>query len=140
MHIHAANRWALLALSSSTCCPPLRTESSTDCAHITGHVMQMCSSSRRSNRLSTASSGDDSFLLPSLHIQPAISLNPLADVNPSLTSEGVVSRKTQTVLEDDFFIIASRTVDQRPSNNLESDCGPLSSPPMLPVSGISRKL
>ena len=67
-------------------------------------MIQMRSSSRKSNRPSTAPSGDDSSLLPSLHIQPAISLNPLADVNPSLTSEGDVSRKMQTVHEDDADI------------------------------------
>ena len=63
-------------------------------------MIQMRSSSRKSNRPSTAPSGDDSSLLPSLHTQPAVSLNPLADVNPSLTSEGDVSRKMQTVHED----------------------------------------
>ena len=67
-------------------------------------MIQMRSSSRKSNRPSTAPSGDDSPLLPSLHIQPAISLNPLADVNPPLTSEVDVSRKMQTVLEDDADI------------------------------------
>jgi hypothetical protein len=91
-----------IQLTSSTCCPPLRTESSTDRAHITGYMIQMRSSSRKSNRPSTAPSGD-SPLLPS-HIQPAISLNPLADVKPSLTSEGDASRKMQTVLEDDADI------------------------------------
>ena len=63
----------------------------------------MRSSSRKSNRPSTAPSGD-SPLLPSLHIQPAISLNPLADVKPSSTSERDASHKMQTVLEDDADI------------------------------------
>ena len=59
----------------------------------------MRSSSRKSNRPSTAPSG---ALHPSLHIQPAISLSPPANANPSLTSEGDVSpNKMQTVLEDD---------------------------------------
>ena len=92
-----------IQFTSSTCRPPLRTESSTDRAHITGYMIQMRSSSRKSNRPSTAPSGD-SPLLPFLHMQPAISLNPLADVKPSLTSERDASRKMQTVLEDDADI------------------------------------
>ena len=93
-----------IRLRIPSCCPPLHTESSTDRA---GYTIQMRSSSRKSNRPSTAPSGDVSSLLPSLHIQPAISLNPPPDVNPSLTSEGDVSRKMQTVLEDDADISLS---------------------------------
>lgn len=92
-----------IQLTSPTCCPPLRTESSTDRAHITGYTIQMRSSSRKSNRPSTAPSGD-SALLPSLHIQPTISLNQQADAKPSLTSERDLSRKMQTVLEDDISL------------------------------------
>ena len=92
-----------IQLTSSTCCPPLHTESSTDRAHITGYMIQMRSSSRKLNRPSTAPSGD-SPLLPSLLMQPAISLNPLAGVKPSSTLEGDSSRKMQTVLEDDADI------------------------------------
>ena len=66
-------------------------------------MIQMRSSSRKLNRPSTAPSGD-SPLLPSLLMQPAISLNPLAGVKPSSTLEGDSSRKMQTVLEDDADI------------------------------------
>jgi hypothetical protein len=107
MHQIDGSSSSIQLISTTSCCPPLHTESSTDRAHITGYMIQMRSSSRRSNRPSTAPSGDDSPLLPSLHIQPAISLNPLADVNPSLNSEGDVSRKMQTVLEDDADISLS---------------------------------
>ena len=105
-----------IQLTSSTCCPPLRTESSSDRAHITGYTIQMRSSSRKSNRPSTAPSGDSS-LLPSLHIQPAVSLNPLADVKPSLASEGDASRKMHTVLEDDADISLTFSMSVTHSNH-----------------------
>ena len=86
------------------CCPPLHTESSTDRAHITGYMIQKRSSARKSNRPSTAPSGDLP-LLPSLHMERAMSLKPPSDAGPSLTSEGAdTSRKMQTVLEDDADI------------------------------------
>ena len=94
-------------ISTSACCPPLHTESS-DRAHIiTGYMIQKRSSTRKSNRPSTAPSGDDLPLLPSFHIEPALSLKPLADDNPPLSSEGDVSCKMQTVLEDDADISLS---------------------------------
>lgn len=145
MHQIDGSSSSIQLISTSTCSPPLHTESSTDRAHITGYMIQMRSSSRKSNRPSTAPSGDDSPLLPSLHIQPAIPLN------PPTASEGDVSRKMQTVLEDDadssltfsmsaththhklypdpigvssggHAFMASSTVDQPLSNNPESDC------------------
>src|ERR1700678_3722017 len=95
-------------ISKSAYHTSLHKESSRDRAHITGYMIQKrSSSSRKSNRPSTAPSGDDCPLLPSLHIEPVISLKPLADVNPSFTSEGNradVSRKMHTVLEDDAGI------------------------------------
>ncbi|KAF8802541.1 hypothetical protein BYT27DRAFT_7341419 [Phlegmacium glaucopus] len=125
-------------ISESAFHTPLHTESSTDRAHITGYMIQKRSSSRKSNRPSTAPSGDDWPLLPSLHTAPAISLKPLVDVNPSFTSEEDVSRKMQTVLEDDTDIslsfnsigvslgdhsfMASSTADKPLSNHSESDC------------------
>ena len=90
------------------------TESSTDRAHITGYMIQKRSSSRKSNRPSTAPSGDDWPLLPSLHIeQQAISLKPLDVVNHSFPSEGNrldSSRKMHTVLEDDADISLTSSV------------------------------
>ena len=147
MHQIDGSSSSIQLISTSTCRPPVHTESSTDRAHITGYMIQMRSSSRKSNRPSTAPSGDDSPLLPSLHIQPTMPLNR----NPSITSEGDVSRKMQTVLEDDADIsltlsmsathtnhstppdpigvssgdhsfMASSTVDQPLSNNSKSDC------------------
>jgi len=163
-------------ISASACHTPLHTESSTDRAHITGYMIQKRSSSRKSNRPSTAPSGDDWPLLPSLHTAPAISLKPLADVNPSFTSEETgtdVSRKMQTVLEDDsdisltfgtFATLIPLTITQflqillifrrvatpswhpthqiNPSQAIQNltVIGPLSSPLMLLVGGILRKL
>ena len=93
-------------ISTSTCHSPLHTDSATDRAHITGCMLQKRSSSRKSNRPSTAPSGDDWSLLPSLHMEPAVPLKPLANVT-SNGNRADVSRKMQTVLEDDISLTFS---------------------------------